>query len=169
MTFDIHPIVVHFPIALLFVYSILKILPLSKWWSGVSWRQIERVLLIIGVCGAFVALATGSTAAHLAKPDRTLLHAHETFAQLTTILYSALLVGEIAAFINERALVSQPTLLRIIQIVESILANRVFSAILAFVALIALFMTGLLGGAIVYGAAADPLAGIILPLLGIPV
>jgi len=169
MAFDIHPIVIHFPIALLFLYSILKILPLSKWFPQVSWRQIERVLLVIGFAGALVALLTGQVARQLNQPDRTLVHAHETFAQATTWLYGALLLGEIAAFVNERKYVTEPTIAKILELIETVLANRMLSAIIALIALGTLFLTGLLGGALVYGTSADPLTGIILPWLGIPV
>ena len=91
MTYNIHPIIVHFPIALLFLYSIIKILPLNKWLPKVAWRDIERVLLVFGVLGAFVALATGQIARHLIQPNRDLIHAHSNFASISTWLYGLLL------------------------------------------------------------------------------
>ncbi len=57
--------VVHFPVALLLFYSIIKILPWSKWFPNVSWKHIERALLLAGVLGAFVSLSTGEVAEHL--------------------------------------------------------------------------------------------------------
>jgi hypothetical protein len=42
-----------------------------------------------------------------------------------------------------------------------------FRTILVVVGLVCVFMTGLLGGAIVYGAEADPLSGPLLHLLGL--
>ena len=77
MTYNIHPLFVHFPIALLFVYSIIKILPLQKWLPNVAWKHIERVLLLVGVLGAFAALSTGEIAEHLTRPNHDLVETHQ--------------------------------------------------------------------------------------------
>ncbi len=161
MTYNIHPLFVHFPIALLFVYSVIKILPLRKWFPKISWRDIERVLLVVGVLGAFAALVTGDTAEHLVHPNRQLVQTHENFADLATFLYGALLLGELASFINERF----PS--RFLKFIERIFCNRGFSFVLALLALVAISLTGLLGGIMVYGKTADPFAQTILNLLGI--
>ena len=60
MTYNIHPLFVHFPIAFLFIYSLIKIVPVKKWLPKVSWKDIERVLLVVGVLGAFAALSSRS-------------------------------------------------------------------------------------------------------------
>ncbi len=163
MSYNLHPIFVHFPIAMLLVYSVIKILPLKKWFPKFAWRDIERVLLMVGVIGAFAALATGDTAVHLVHPNRQLVEAHENFADIATWLYGALLLGEVAAFINERLSGRN----KIFQFIERILCNRTFSFVLALLALVAITLTGLLGGIIVYGKTADPFAQIILNWLGI--
>ena len=98
--YNIHPLLVHFPIALLFLYSVIKILPFKRWFPKIAWRDIERVLLLVGVLGAFAALATGDTAEHLVHPNRQLVDAHSTFGAVATWIYGALLVGEFAAVIN---------------------------------------------------------------------
>src|SRR5665213_2786655 len=102
MAYNIHPILVHFPIALLFVYSIVKILPFEKWFPTVAWKHIERVLLLVGVLGAFAAYTTGETATHLFHPNRQLVHAHANFAGTATFLYCVLLGGEILAVFREK-------------------------------------------------------------------
>ena len=170
MTYNIHPILVHFPIALLFLYSVIKILPVQKWLPKVGWRDIERVLLVAGVLGAFVSLATGETAEQLVRPNHQLVEAHAFFASLATWLYSALLLGEVAAIVNARlGMNSQKwaSFLKVTGIFEKILCNKAFSVVLALVALIAIVLTGLLGGVMVYGVSADPIAPAILLLLGI--
>jgi len=167
MNYNIHPIFVHFPIAMLVVYSIIKILPLQKWFPNVAWRDIERALLLIGVLGAFAALATGDTAEHLTHPNRQLVNLHSTFAGISTGLYGALLLGEIAAIANARYLRSSNMLRSFSVQIERLLCHRVFSAVIAFVALLSITLTGLLGGAIVYKTTADPLAGIVLKMFGI--
>lgn len=167
--YNIHPILVHFPIALLFSYSIIKILPVGKWLPKVAWKDIERTLLFLGVLGAFAALATGDFAEHLFRPNRQLVEMHSTFAAAATWMYGALLLGEILAILNPRLLpkVGAAWLRSTLVFLEKILSNPVFSKILAFLALIAIAITGLLGGVMVYGLSADPIAGAVLKMLGI--
>ena len=155
MTYNLHPIFVHFPIALLFLYSVIKILPLEKWFPRFSWRDLGLFLLSFGVLGAFAALVTGNIAEELVKPAEKLVDAHSNFAMASTILYAILLIGEWAKFFG-----SFPVL-------EKTISNPIFSKFLALVAIICIAITGLLGGVMVYGMSADPLAGIVLRLLGI--
>jgi uncharacterized membrane protein len=170
MTYNIHPIFVHFPIALLFIYSLVKILPVRRWFPKVNWHDIEVFTLFFGVLGAFAALATGDTAEHLARPNRALVDMHSNFAGLATGLYGALLAGEIARWFNACALSMKPglaTLKKLTVLLEKILCNKTLSIILAVLALIAISVTGLLGGVMVYGTSADPFAAGLLKILGI--
>ena len=169
MTYNIHPIFVHFPIALLFIYSIIKILPLKKWFKNVSWKHIEISLLTIGVLGAFVASITGGIAEELLQKNRQLIETHSTFAEISTIIYSLLLLGEILFFITPRIFskYNLPKTSKFILFIQKILVNKNFSIILALVGLISITITGLLGGIIVYGLTVDPIAPLLLKLLGL--
>ena len=169
MTYNIHPIFVHFPIALLFLYSIIKIFPFEKWFPKISWKHIEIALLSIGVLGAFAALATGETASHLIHPNRQLVRMHSTFASISTWLYCLLLLGEILYLINDSVLVklNRPKITAIVLYIQKILTSSLVSKVLAFLGFIAISITGLLGGAMVYSSSADPMTGIVLHLLGI--
>ena len=157
MAYNIHPILVHFPIALLVLYSLVKIIPWGRWFPSVAWKQIERILLVVGVIGAFFALATGETAEHLVRPQHDLVEMHSFFATLATWLYAALLVGEILAFFKK------------LPFIQKILCNVWLSGIVAIIALISISLAGLLGGVIVYGTTADPFANSVLKVLNIQV
>ena len=169
MTYNIHPLFVHFPIALLFIYSLIKILPFQKWLPSVSWKHIERVLLLVGVLGAFVASSTGEIAEHLVRPNRQLVEMHSLFATLSTWFYGLLLLGEVLYFLVPvvASKLSITPLIKLLSFIQKILQNQTFSKILALLGLIAISVTGLLGGVIVYGVTADPIAGVILQILGI--
>jgi uncharacterized membrane protein len=172
MSYNIHPIFVHFPVALLFVYSIIKILPFNKWFPKVSWIDIERALLLVGTLGAFAALATGDTAEHLTQPNRDLVEAHSTFAAIATWLYVSLLIGQISSFIADKVNLMAKIGnggRKIVFLLKKIFGYGLFSKIIAFVALVAIMVTGLLGGVMVYGVTADPIAPMILSLLGISI
>jgi uncharacterized membrane protein len=169
MTYNIHPLFVHFPIALLLVYSFIKILPFDRWFPKVAWKDIERALLFFGVLGAFAALLTGDTAEHLFVPDRKTVDMHSAFATISTYMYGALLLGELLAYFNPKLLpkITLVWLRNVMTFLASLLTNRVFSRVLALLALVAITVTGLLGGVMVYGTTADPLAGVVLKVLGI--
>ena len=170
MTYNIHPILVHFPIALLFIYSIIKIIPFSKWFPKASWRNIEFFLLTFGVLGAFASLASGDTAEHITRSNRELVNIHALFAGISTWLYGALLLGEVAHLFNQKEIINNPFMQNIKKLsvlLERFLCNKTFSIIIAFLAFICITLTGLLGGVMVYGLGADPLAGFVVKILGI--
>ncbi len=162
MTYNIHPLFVHFPIALLFVYAILKIVPTYRWLPNVAWRQVERIFLVLGVLGGFVALSTGEIAEHLTRPDHALVEMHSTFAGASIFIFGALLVGEIIVLISTRY-----TLPKIVRSFGNLLTHRGVSGVLAFIGLITISVTGLLGGVMVYGVGADPVASWVMSVLGL--
>ena len=166
---NIHPLLVHFPVALLFVYSIIKILPLEKWFPNVSWKHIERAVLFFGVLGAFAADATGDLAEHIARPNRALVNMHSTFAGIATFLYGFLLAGEIISVFRSMygSKITDPKIQKILAFLEKFLCSQFISMWVAVLGLIAISVTGLLGGVMVYGVSADPVAGIVLNLLRI--
>jgi uncharacterized membrane protein len=168
MVYNIHPIFVHFPIALLLVYSIIKIFPLKRWLPLVSWVHIENVLLFFGVISAFVSSSTGELAESFGSPNRQLVEMHSTFAAISTWIYGLLLVGVIIPFIMPYVeKLGVIWINNIFKFVHKILSHSLLSKVLALLGLIAISVTGLLGGVIVYGITADPVAPIILKILGI--
>ena len=137
---------------------------------SVAWKQIERVILGVGILGACAALATGDTAEHFAHPARALVEMHSNVAALATWIYGAILAGEILAFGNQKyASKFSPKnwIVKLSRFGEKVLYNQVVAKILAFLGFIAIALTGLLGGAMVYGASADPIAAFVLKLLGV--
>lgn len=171
MTYNIHPLFVHFPIALLFVYSIIKIIPLQKWFPAVAWKHIQRVLLLGGVIGAFFALSTGETAEHLIQHSRELVETHSLFATIATWIFAVLLIGELLSLLMPwiSRTIKSVALVKLLSSLKNLLTHPVLSAVLAIIGLIAISVTGLLGGVIVYGTTADPAAATVLKILGIEI
>lgn len=169
MQYNIHPIVVHFPVALLFVYSILKILPVSNWLPNIAWKQIRNTFLFFGVASAFLATSTGELAKHLSDPLESLVEMHERFANIAVWVYGLLIAGEIIKFFENKLInkINVSWLKSVIIRIGNLLTNNTVSKILAFVGLIAIVTTGLLGGVMVYGLSADPFAKVVLKILGI--
>ncbi len=169
MTYNIHPLFVHFPIALLFLYSIIKILPLKRWVPSVSWKDIERVLLLVGVLGAFAGLITGEIAEEIARPSHDLVEMHSLFATTATWMYGLLLLGEILAVGLPwgSTKIKSANILKAATAIKDLLTHPILSTTLAVLGLIAISITGLLGGVMVYGTSADPFAAVVLKMLGI--
>ncbi|MDQ5929249.1 MAG: hypothetical protein QG594_1027 [Bacteroidota bacterium] len=169
MTYNIHPLFVHFPIAFLVVYSVIKFLPVEKWITSISWRPIQRLLLVVGVLGAFVSNTTGEMAEHLVKADHDLVEMHAFFAGASTWIYGILLMGEILFLLNRYFVTKniQTPINKILISIEKIINQNILSKTLALFGLIAISITGLLGGVIVYGVSADPIAPFVLRLLGL--
>lgn len=159
----------HFPIALLTLYSVLAVLPFRKWFPNVNWRDILFVLLAAGFFGAYLSTATGETAEHLVRVDSNVLHAHTFFAAMSMWTYGLLFLGEalrvLDAKIKRLGFIS--FLFPILDKVKNILQNKGVMFLLAALGFVAMLLTGLLGGVMVHGATADPLAPIVLRLLGI--
>lgn len=168
MSFDLHPIIVHFPIALLFLYSLIKILPLERFVPQFNWRHIRQAFLAFGFLGAAASLMTGEIAESLSRPNHQVVEMHSTFAALATWLYGILLVSEFIVPVNEfLAKKNVSALLKVTTPIAKLLAPKFLNIVLAIVALVAIFVTGLLGGVMVYGTSADPLAPMVLSILGI--
>lgn len=169
MTYNIHPLFVHFPIALLFLYSIIKILPLQRWFPDVLWKHIERALLVVGVAGGFAALSTGEIVEHLVRPNHDLVKTHALFASTAVWMYSLLLAGELLSlllpWVTQK--IKSPVVIKILVFFRDLLTHPILSTTLAILGLIAISLTGLLGGVMVYGISADPVTPFILKLLGL--
>lgn len=170
MHYNIHPLFVHFPIALLFIYSLVQILPLQRWIPSTPWRSVGNVLLIAGFLGALAAASTGDIAAQLSQPNHVILELHELFASAVQGLYG-ILIGSLVV----KAIISQWNKLRQYRVVSILLSitdfvdRRWVTIMVSVLGLLALVITGIFGGAMVYGATADPLATPLLHLFGVKI
>ncbi len=157
---NIHPLFVHFPIALLLVYSFFEIIRIRSWQQAPWIIPVKRITLLIGVLFSFISLNTGELAEHnLSDPALLrIVEKHSLFATTATYIYVALLV----AYLTE-VLVSQKWWGRVPRVIQTFLlwyarvplSSRV-RLFLAFAGAIAITITGALGGAMVYGPTVDP-------------
>jgi uncharacterized membrane protein len=88
-----HPLVVHFPIALLIIAPVLVVLGLviPKHARGLFLSAL--VLMAIGTVGTFIASSTGEAASEMAERvagTRSVLERHEELAETTRTIFTAL-------------------------------------------------------------------------------
>ncbi|TLY22805.1 MAG: DUF2231 domain-containing protein [Nitrospirae bacterium] len=129
----IHPMVVHFPIALLIVSVIFDLLALQ--WPSKSFREASLYALIVGLLGAILAIVTGSMAedhAVKAGAPKTVVETHEQLAYAASVLFAAILVMKL--LIRSGRLRELPAL----------------SLTVGLVGLVVLSAAGYFGGSLVY-------------------
>jgi uncharacterized membrane protein len=90
----LHPLVVHFPIALLLVAPLLVILGLLlRPEKGRSFLFAALVLMVLGTAGSYLAVASGEAAAQLAERGGgvdALLENHEEMAETVRMVFTVL-------------------------------------------------------------------------------
>ncbi|MDX1762375.1 MAG: DUF2231 domain-containing protein [Christiangramia sp.] len=97
-----HPLSVHFPIVLLLMATLFKLIGL--WSSRITWDQGGRFLLLLGVVGVWISIYTGNLADGIVSRqlcDPTVLKEHENFANTTAWIFSiALLIEILSSYID---------------------------------------------------------------------
>ena len=90
----IHPLLVHFPVALLLIAPVFIVIGLSrKPERGFPFLMAALILMSLGTIGAFVAASSGHAAGELAEsiPQvEATLEQHEELAEVTEIVFTAL-------------------------------------------------------------------------------
>lgn len=169
MQYNIHPLFVHFPIAFLLLYSVIRILPLERWLSNINWKSTRLVLLVCGVAGAIFSNLTGEIAEHIVRPNHDIVETHAFFALTSGWIYGILLLGELVFVLKSRifSLVSNVWVKKILDLIDRVLNNKYVVILLSLAGVLAISITGLLGGVMVYGVSADPLAPFVLRILGL--
>ncbi|MGA7615987.1 MAG: DUF2231 domain-containing protein [Thermoanaerobaculia bacterium] len=92
----LHPLIIHFPIALLYFAPIFILVGAAVRPKGArSWLTAGLILMAVGTVTVFVAISTGESAAELAERSaqvNSVLERHETLAEQTEIVFSSLTV-----------------------------------------------------------------------------
>lgn len=168
LTMNLHPIIVHFPIALLTVYSILECLRWTQL-TNESWNHgTKSLLLILGTIGTVAAIGSGSVAAEVFEgtPTMRLVELHAAFANLSLVLYGILMLTYIAEESRRRKWITKvPKFLQKLGVYFEqffcTLFRPWFLILFSILGFIALAVTGALGGALVYGPDADPIVSLV--------
>lgn len=166
---NIHPIVVHFPIALLTLYSMLEVVSLFGRSRTKQLHTTKLFLLLVGTGWAFFSLQTGELAAEAfgGEHGSKLISTHAQVANLAYGLYVGLSIYYILvlAYISGilgklPSSVSEP--------IRRLIMWQAFTwlvVVAALVWLLCITITGALWGAITYGPDADPVVRFFYDLL----
>src|SRR5450759_432115 len=89
----LHPLVIHFPIALLLTAPVFVLLAMILPKRGASFGLSALVMLVLGTAAAFVAVETGEAAAELATRSEAInaaIESHASLAETTRDLFAGL-------------------------------------------------------------------------------
>lgn len=134
-----HPLSVHFPIAILIVAFLFKLIAFRS--VSPTWSTGGTVLLFLGTLGAWVAVYTGNLADGIVSRkicDPTILKDHENFAYATSWFFTAALATDLIRQFKAGFIVSKAKLFKI------------FTALLMFIGVILLIYVGHMGATLVY-------------------
>lgn len=158
---DLHPIFVHFPIALLSVYVAVEVVRIPKVVRASWWFPLKSILVIIGSAASVVTFFSGWLLKQAAEQHGTVsnvLIQHDHFALYTVIVFGILAVAHVMVLLR------QYFNAQIMRLAESILQPWVVIP-LAILGLILITITGSLGGAMVYGPDVDPIVKFIYGII----
>lgn len=89
----LHPLIIHFPIALLIVVPILILIGAFSAKRGKAFLVSALILMAIGTAATFIAVSTGEAAGELAERVANVepvLESHEELAETTRTVFSVL-------------------------------------------------------------------------------
>jgi len=154
---NLHPIVVHFPIAFLLFYGLFELISVKKLMAKPYWFYVKAVFIILGALGAVASYLTGEGGL-ISAGRSALVEVHANFALATMVLSIFLALVYIVAWFGRDKF----------QLVAwKFLVNRGAMIPLAIAMIALIVITGGLGGAIVYGTDFDPLMKPIFQLLDV--
>ncbi len=158
---DIHPLVVHFPIALLTIYSLLEVAALRPRFRTPQWTHAKLLLLFIGTLWALAALSTWENAADLSGIKSLTLRLHEGAASTTAGIYKGITIFYLVGLALQQStftrIVSFPKFIAFLRKLIALLNRLRIPALAAIIGFLGLNLVGALGGTLVYGPNADPI------------
>jgi len=173
---NIHPLFVHFPIALLVVYSIMELIHTQRFNHSDTYASIKGFLVIVGTLAAYVTVSTGEIAEGILSaggPELArLVETHSTFAGVSTAIFSLLAASYAVKFILDSRYADVPVvnagpfapIWHALCVASRGVRESVFGQFLALAGIICITITGALGAAIVYGPDVDPIVSAVYRL-----
>lgn len=173
---NIHPIFVHFPIALLTIYAVLEWLRFKKLLNWSPFFYIKLVFVVLGSIASYAALITGGIAeeAFAGTPIAKIVEIHSNWAAYTIGIFSVLAVAYLvrwiekdypAAVLKINSNKVSGVIWKVLSYLSELVQKPFVLVILSIIGLISVTITGALGGSIVYGNDVDPVVRFIYKFL----
>ncbi len=164
---NFHPIIVHFPIALLSLYCVMEFIRFKKISAREFWFYTKAILVILGSASTVPAILAGKAVERNFPDQRFLIRIHSSWAEGTTLLFGLIAFCYLVAVLNRNNLFNIKlggplnSLWQLATKLEKIILETKLVFLVALAGLIAITITGALGGIVVYGQNLDPFTNII--------
>jgi uncharacterized membrane protein len=163
---NVHPLLVHFPVALLTIYALLELLRFTRITALPYTFYVKATFVIIGTASSYAAYLSGL----LIGPQfmqgslTKLVQMHGFFAMLTAVLYTVIALAYLFAWLKRADALKSPRLQRFGDRADRFVMSG-WSVLTALIGLTLVTITGALGGAIAYGPDIDPFVSVIYTIL----
>lgn len=168
LNYNLHPIFVHFPIALLSLYSFFEFISFGSLRRNQTWIIIKAMLVCLGGISLLVVRQLGSVAKHeITNPDvLRLVRAHEQYANYSTAVFGIIATFYVLVFVKlvlnyYRLPVSLRGLFSFLFVIQDWYINSYTAKAMALLGLALLTIAGALGGSIIYSPTIDPFTNFI--------
>ncbi|HSW89040.1 MAG TPA: DUF2231 domain-containing protein [Candidatus Saccharimonadales bacterium] len=165
---NVHPLLVHYPIAFFMTYAVFELVRFKKIIKQPYWFYVKAILVCLGVVSAFAAGVAGK----IIQPQftqKTLVSIHEHVNESATIVFTIIAFCYIISWIQQTK--SNSTLLQSNKFwtvslkIEHMVLHTPFLYFLVIPGLLLITLGGTLGGIIVYGPNLDPITSFVYSLL----
>ena len=150
-----HVLVLHFPIALLTVYTAMEVLRFRRLTSQSWWLPTKAFLSVLGALSAGASFLSGKfiEEAFERGPLAPLLEAHELAAFLTTGVFGLIALYYLWTVYRAMKGLPPPAIPQLLLVLAALIGFALLS------------ITGSLGGAMAFGPDVDPLSRLMYDLL----
>ncbi len=162
---NIHPLFVHFPIALLTIYCAMEMMRFKKIATQPYWFFVKAMFVIFGTVSGFAALFTGGLIEDQFKTAgaRNLIEMHSLWATITMVIFSVIAACYLIEWVERSHVVERYaqeqwyTIWKFLIRIKAIFFFTPVIILASVVGLVSITITGALGGALAYGADVDPI------------
>ncbi len=190
MSNNLHPLFVHFPIALFTVFALLEMIPSKRLRENHTFFLIKFFILFVGFIAVWPTLMSGEAVEHMfaaTSENGKIVTIHSMWASISVFFFGVLAIAYLVEWFRqyeERIMQHQSPFGRaygrlrgfvtktyfidkfwaLIMRIQSKIFSTPVLVILAFLGLLSLTVTGALGAFLVHGAGVDPIVNLFYKL-----
>ncbi len=159
---NLHPMLVHFPIALFTIYAVCELMPSKRLRQSSTWLSIKATMVIVGTGSSFATFLSGYAIKDGFMRDKTLARivvTHAQFALLTILIFLVLAKMYAILCLEKTALqvkLSRWSLWNKLVRCAHFCYDKKIAPLFALIGLACVTVTAAIGGGIVYGQDVDP-------------
>ena len=160
---NIHPLLVHFPIAFLVLYSLLEIVSIKRFKYSLWLSNTKALLVITGFIGGLFAALSGGFIEDKFSSIHQIVEMHSFWAGTSNVIFGIISILYLIKILNQNNVFNFNTESFLgkawaikIKVSNYILNNRLMLIPIVLIGLISITITGALGASIVYGPNIDP-------------